>query len=75
MLVELCSPWLSDWNLFVLIIELWLSYARHGLVIEFCSIGVDIKNGNRIVVVFRFFCPLFVQNQEVSQPDVTWANL
>ena len=36
MLVELCSPWLSDRNLFVLIIELWLSYARRGLVIEFC---------------------------------------
>ena len=41
MLVELCSPWLSDWSLFVLIIELWLSYARRGLVIEFCSIVVD----------------------------------
>ena len=28
--------------MFVLIIEFWLSYARHGLVIEFCSIGVDL---------------------------------
>ena len=25
----------------------------------FCSIGVDIKNGNRIVVVFRFFLSSF----------------
>ena len=35
MLVELCSPWLSDRSLFGLVIELWLGYARHGLVIEF----------------------------------------